>query len=513
MAVKVNPTNAPYLEEEDGQTEMPPLLPRQREAYRTLLAAEPESYTFLGFGGAAGGSKTFFNARVCIELCLGFPGTRILVARQTLVSLKTTTMEEFYRQLPPELIYKRNDSENWVKVRNHSWPPGIYSTVFFRGIEDYQQKGSEAYQAVIIDEASETKREAAEYLITRLRWRLPKMVQQRMAMQCRKIDDIFDLEGKPTGEWRPCGRICPDMVCPIHGSEFIGNGVRYFFIATSNPWPGWFSDWFFKRQGLNTDALPNARVHFIQSLPTDNPFNGPNYVEVLRASLSPDMVKRMVEGRFDVFAGLVYEGFNPDIHAWRGPIPDYVRVIGGLDFGQESSTAHFTTGIVGLVTATGRLIRVDEFKERGPNVYERQALWMQKMQEKWGKPIGKRIEWRGDRSQAVGIKYMKQAGGFFITMSKGGPDSVDAGIKHVAELLNVRQDKYPGSFYLPAGHELGGCPQWEQEMREYARDPDTMKVVKERDDLVDADRYMAELLTPIRGDPSQFTRNALPVMA
>lgn len=498
---------ASYAEHMDpGTTEMPPLLPRQRQAYKILLDAPPESYTLLGFGGAAGGSKTFFNARIAIELCLAFPGTRILVARQTLVALKTTTMEEFYRQLPPELIHKRNDSENWVKIRAAHWPKEVMSVVYFRGIEDYQQKGSEAYQAVIIDEASETSREAAEYLLTRLRWRLPKVVQGRMARQCRYIHD----DGK---EFRPCGRICLDLVCPEHGTEYIGNGVRYFFIATSNPWPGWFTDWFWKRE--KSDALmgiENARVHFVQSLPTDNPFNGPNYVDVLRATLSPDMVRRMVEGRFDVFAGLVYEGFDPSIHRYYGPIPEYTRVIGGLDFGQESSSAHYTAGVVMLVTASGRLILVDEFKQRGKDVYDRQAMWMQRMQEKWGGPIGKKIEWRGDRSQSVGIKWMRQNGGFFITLSKGGPDSVDAGIKAFASLLNVRADKYPGFFYLPDGHEMGGCPEWEKEMREYARDPDTQKIIKSNDDLVDAARYCIELTQGLSGDPARLFKNAIPEM-
>lgn len=488
-------------------TEMPPLLPRQRQAYKILLDAAPESYTLLGFGGAAGGSKTFFNARVCIELCLAYPGTRILMARQTLIALKTTTMEEFFRQLPPELIYKRNDSENWVKIRAGHWPKGLYSVVYFRGIEDYQQKGSEAYQAIIIDEASETKREAAEYLLTRLRWRLPKVVQQRMSMQCRYIGD----DGE---NFSPCGRLCVDKICPEHGTEYMGNGVRYFFIATSNPWPGWFTDWFFR--GAMSGALagvPNAKVHFVQSLPTDNPFNGPNYVDVLRATLSPDMVKRMVEGRFDVFAGLVYEGFNPDIHRHWGPIPEYSRVIGGLDFGQESSTAHFTAGVVILVTASGRLLLVDEFRQRGPDVYDRQAAWMQKMQEKWAAPIGKKIEWRGDRSQSVGIKWMRSQGGFNITISKGGPDSVDAGIKVFASLLNVRADKYPGFFYLPEGHQMGGCPEWEKEMREYARDPETNKVIKVNDHLCDATRYSIELIQGLTGDPAKLFKNALPAMS
>ena len=103
--------------------------------------------------------------------------------------------------------------------------------------------------------------------------------------------------------------------------------------------------------------------------------------------------------------------------------------------------------------------------------------------------------------------------GFSISKSnKSGLDRVDAGIKHVVTFLNKRGDNYPGWFHLAEGHELGRTEQLVQEIKEYRRDPATLKVVKEKDDLVDAWRYSFELLASPSGDPSKMYKNVLPTM-
>ena len=48
----------------------------------------------------------------------------------------------------------------------------------------------------------------------------------------------------------------------------------------------------------------------------------------------------MVEGQFDVFAGMVLEALNKDIHAFWGPIPQYKKVIGGIDLGLRHRDHH-----------------------------------------------------------------------------------------------------------------------------------------------------------------------------
>ena len=480
------------FEDEQGRYNMPELLPKQREAMQILKETEPESYTLLGYGGGMGGGKTFFNAFAAWQLCLAFPGNRLLVGRHELNKLETTTKEEFFRIVPRAHILKTNDSDNWVDIRFTTWPEGVKSRIYWRGLENWKALGSEAYGAIIIEEASEVSEDAAKMLLTRLRWRLPKAINRVLDRQCRTCA----LEGFPPS-------LSATNECGIHGKT-IGNGQRFYYIATFNPWPSWPTNWFYKGQMESVlNALPYAQAHFVQSLARDNPHNGPNYEALNRATMTPDMAARMLDGRFDVFVGLVYEAFNPDVHAWYGPVPQYRRVIGGLDFGGESSTSHFTTGIVGIETVTGQLIRVDEFKDRGPRIYEDQAMWMAKMEEKWAKPLHKRIQWRADKSQSLGIKHMNNV--FSVLKTEGKRDSVEDGVKKVAARLNVIPAiKQPGSYYLPEGHPQGGCPMWEQSMFTYRRDPETGKIIDKDDDLNDADRYLEEEFGQIRGTPPDF---------
>lgn len=510
--------------DETEYTGLGELLPKQLEAYRVVLEAEQGSYLLLGYGGAVGGGKSFLIGRMLNDMLLGYPGISILLCRQQLTTLKETTLKEFFRQLNPALISRKNENESWIEVRDPSWPKGIASRVKWLGIADVEKSGSAQYQAIFFDEASEAEGEAgkyaAGYLLGRLRFgHFPRHVEDILRQQCGHVDH---LKGEcspfcPKGacydhdSFRKCPNICPGGECPEHG-EIKGNGVKYLFFAASNPAPGFFTDWFWKKELNDVErALPGKMsVKFIHALPSDNPYNGENYVEVLRATLPPEQVKRLVEGRFDVFAGLVYEAFDPEVHAWHGPVPEYVDVYGGLDFGMEQHDAHWTAGLVAIKTRTGRLIRVDEFKERGVGVYKRQQDWMVQMDAKWARPIGKRIRWVGDRNDRVGVAMLKDT--FDIVPSVGGRDSEEAGIKVVATRLNKDAAGIPGSFYLPGGHEQGGCPKWAAEMREWVRDKDTLKPADAGEDLCDCDRYMHEQVGKAWGDPARFL-NQVPRVA
>lgn len=455
--------------------------------------------------------NSFLEARIAYEFAVAYPGTRILVGRKALTTLKTTTMSDFYRIVPPRMLMGQNDTENWAKIRNPAWPEGIYSQVFFRGLDDYLKSGSEAYQVIIVDEASELDHTAHNFLLTRLRWKLPKVVSDVKARQCRFNEERIEkaeIQGQVI-EYPvvvPCNRVIKSGDCPLHGGDYIGNGVKYFYICASNPWPGWFTDVFWKRSMDETleQLAPGNKVHFVHALPNDNPHLPKNYVAMLRGSMAttPDLAARLIEGRFDVFTGLVYEVFDPGLHAWTAhELPKYSRVIGGLDFGSENSTGHMSAGIVGIVTQTNRIIWVDEFYERGANIAERQQLWMAKMEKEWAHPIGKSIQWRADKSQMVGIQQMRKS--FRVAYSKGGPDSVEEGVKVFARYLNKDDAGIPGMFYLPH------LEHFRTEMQEYRRDPETLKIIKKGDDLMDASRYAIESLDNAFGDPNVLLKNRL----
>ena len=418
---------------------------RQRQLWKALESRAPESGTaIVGYGGAMGGGKTRALVELAIETAASFPGTRILIARLRYTDLRSTTMAEFYRCCPEELIIERRQSPpESVVLRSCDAGSGAPASVHFRHLTDWRGLGSEQYGAVFIDEAGEVPEAAALMLVTRLR--------------------------HPAQPFR-------------------------YFVAASNPWPGWFERWFVRRE-LPEELFDEAEVRlaFIPARIRDNPWLPPNYEQVQRLLLPEDWVERFVDGKFESFVGLVYPSFDRLRHRWDGALPPFARYVGGLDFGGLAEHHHFTAGIVAGLTDVDAvcgpdvLIRLDEFEERGPGVIERLERWMQSWQERVG---GGRISWRADRSQQAWISRMQKQ--VMIEPSDGRPHSVNVGIERVQRRLEWGAERAPRSYYRPT------MRRFPERMLEYrwqsASEGDGLipKPRKVDDDLLDADRYMHE---------------------
>lgn len=466
---------------------------RQRQIWELMRnAAKEGGVTLLGYGGAAGGGKTRMIVEMAIDLALNYPGNRILIGRKDFNDLSSTVMEAFFRHVPKELIDSVNNNQHWVKLRAGGWPKGITSVIRFRELKDWTGLGSEEYGAVLVDEAAEVSTDSVLMLLSRLRWKLPP-----------EID--------------------PD-----------GNKMAYFFIAASNPYPGWFKEWFVdKKLSSHIEGLGNLRIHFVPAKASDNPYLPPHYETFLRAIYPATWVKRLMDGDWDVYIGQVYPQFDPEIHEWKMRdssgkivIPGFTKLVGGIDFGHPSNTAHKTAAIVGGITKTNRLIRLAVFEDASHDVYEKLVNWMAEQERIWGpylfvdtserrmKVFGSsmegRIIWCADRTQIGWIQEMRKA--FVIMPSKGGRGSVKWGIGLVSNRLNVDETGKPGSYYLP------GMYQFVDAMRRYAwpepveGQPPPTTPIKVDDDLVDADRYMHELVDRFAGDP-QALANEIPRIA
>ena len=283
---------------------------RQRLLYDALFSAPcpPDDHDFgadrltlLGYGGAMGGGKTRAIAELAIDAALAFPGNNILVARHHLSDLSATAMKEFFQVCPPRLIQRRQQAPtNLVQLRLPTWPQGQHSTVNFRHLSDWHGLGSQQYGTVLIDEAGQVDEDAALMLLTRLR----------------------------------------------HPAQ-----TRRWFVAASNPWPGWFQRWFVRRE-LPEDALRAAHGHvaFVPAKIADNPHLPDNYAEINHALMPPSWRERFIEGRFDALMNRVYPDFDPERHCWHAPLPRFSYLIGGLDFGAQTETAHHTAAILAGLT-------------------------------------------------------------------------------------------------------------------------------------------------------------------
>ena len=438
---------------------------RQLAVYDALRRTPEGGMTLVGYGGAMGGGKTRAIVELAIDTALAFPGTNILVARQHYSNLQTTTMREFFDCVPTRLIVERQrSSPQWVAIRDAAWPSGVRSTIHFRHLTEWPGLGSEQYGAVFVDEAGEVAEEAAQMLLTRLR----------------------------------------------HPAQ-----PQRWFVAASNPWPGWFERWFARRE-LDEEAFAAAdgRIVYIPARIPDNPHLPSNYADQQRALQTGEWVSRFIEGRFDAFEGRVYQHFDTLRHRWDAPLPPFARYVGGLDFGGQSPRDHFTAGVVAGITGApparrrdiesvptsppakrgemsrsdrgalpaNTLIRLGEFEDRGPGVTERLEQW----QQSWRRKLGP-IQWCADRSQSAWIDHQRRLGNHVVP-STGGPDSVNWGISLVQQRLNGDP---PSSFYTPT---MARFPKRIQDYHWERNNGDqTPRPRKRNDDLVDADRYMHEL--------------------
>lgn len=454
---------------------------RQRHIWELVAScAKPGAVTLLGYGGAAGGGKTRMLVEMAIDLALNYPGNRILIGRKDFNDLSSTVMESFFRYVPRKLVAGVNNNQHWVKLRLASWPAGVVSTIRFRELKDWTGLGSEEYGAVLIDEAGEVGTDSVLMLLSRLRWTLPAEVQN-------------------------------------------ADRMSYFFIAASNPFPGWFKDWFVDgKLSDEVKRMPQVSVHFIPAKASDNPHLPPHYETFLRAVYPASWVKRLMDGDWDVYIGQVYPQFDPSIHEWRKTsadgqtlIPAFTRIIGGIDFGHPSMAAHKTAAIVAGITPGNRLIRLACFEEAGPDVYERLVRWMSEQERRWTQYIVRdreqrrfkvfaesedpRITWCADRSQIGWIQEMRHS--FVVVPSQGGRGSVKWGIGLVSNRLNVDESGNPGSYYMPWMQNFADA------MRRYMwpeineGEPAPSTPLKVNDDLVDADRYMHEVAEKYMGDP------------
>ncbi len=382
--------------------------------------------------------------RAALHLSLAYPGNRGLIGRNEYVKLETTTLEEFDNVIPKQLISKvYNSPPVYRDIRLPEWPEGLASRVYFRGLENSDSFGSEQYGWVAADEASEVPVESRNMLLTRLRHPLPKKVKDIFRDMCWKCG------GRTRQEW--CPRGCEDEINGIRVST-IGNDIRRVFLAASNPYPGWFEDTFLL--GEKDEVLEQRSdigIHFVQSFIRDNAENLPPGYEAQQRALhanNPSFVDRMIDGKFGSIEGQVFGNFSPKLHEWRldhhGELPKYTRVIGGLDFGGEQATSHPSAGLVGVITETNRIIWVDEFRERGADIQERQMEWVAEMEKAWAKPIKKRIEWTADRTQMLGVKFMSKV--FRVSPSASEKDAKDANIRTLARLLEPDGTGRPGMY-------------------------------------------------------------------
>jgi hypothetical protein len=224
-------------------------LPKQIECLNALGLDSPAEVVL--FGGAAGGAKSFTGCAWQIQRRLKYPGTRGLIGRSKLDTLKKTTLKTFFEVaqlfgLRANEHYQFNAQSNVITFYNGS--EIILKDLFaYPSDPSFDSLGSLEISDAFIDECSQVSKKAVDIVRSRIRYKLTQ----------------YNLSPKT--------------------------------LLTCNPSKGWlyneiYAPW-------RAQNLPEF-ICFIPSRVTDNPHLPATYAETL-ARLPEIDRKRLLEGDWD----------------------------------------------------------------------------------------------------------------------------------------------------------------------------------------------------------------------
>jgi len=201
------------------------------------------------YGGAAGGGKSALGVLWLIEQCQAYPGTRWLMGRSKLKTLKETTLNTFF-ELTSNL--KLSNSYNYNSQTGViTWTNG--SEILLKDLYSYpadpnfDSLGSLEITGAFIDECNQISFKAWQIVTSRIRYKLNE----------------YNLTPK--------------------------------ILGTCNPAKNWTYSKFYIPTAAGTI---NETRKFIQSLPTDNPNLPPSYLDSLLA-LDENSKQRLYYGNWE----------------------------------------------------------------------------------------------------------------------------------------------------------------------------------------------------------------------
>jgi len=221
---------------------------KQEEAFDIL---NDDTTTELFYGGAAGGGKSYLGCCWIIINCIRYPGSRWLMGRAVLKSLKESTLLSFFMickdwGLRKGEHYKYNSIESVIRFDNGSevFLKDLYS---YPSDPEFDSLGSTEFSGAFIDEASQVTEKAKNIVMSRIRYKLEEF------------------------------KIIPKL------------------FVSSNPSKNWLYYDFYKLWKEKT--LPPYRK-FVVALVQDNPFISHHYIENLK-KLDKVSKERLLYGNFE----------------------------------------------------------------------------------------------------------------------------------------------------------------------------------------------------------------------
>ena len=369
------------------------------------LEAHQSRSRYVLYGGALGGGKTRWLVETAKAKMLRYPGIPCVIGRYDLLDLKRTTIPEWEKSVDsqlwdPKYGGQHNKSENWYRFANGS-------TLYLTAMKDWESWMSAEIGWFGFEECFEIPEEVVMNLDTRLRW--------------------------TTGQG-----VCKLPECEGEREHF--EHPLYQMSFATNPTPLWPKARFYDpwKQGNE-----RKNHHFVRALPSDNPYLPPTYVQDLIDAGNTELwVRRMLQGDWTAFEGMTFSMWDRTTHVWRGPLPEFDAVFGGIDFGATTTYAHRTTAVlIGRIKAMPwKFIAFYCYSVKGPSNEAFEAE-LQKMQKLWNVR-----HWVADTSQNRYIAALVKDGGLpIINSSKKGGSRAD-GVNLLAREFTPRGANGPNLY-------------------------------------------------------------------
>jgi phage terminase large subunit len=243
-----------------------------------------DEHRFAGYGGGFGNGKTLAGAIKAYNHCMQ-KDAFFLIGRRHATDLSDSTQRDFLNLFGQ--MGKFSPKNGSFKFYKDGQP---LSEVIFRHLDDLQSLTNMNLSGFWIDQAEEVSEDVFDFLVGRIRR-------------------------------------------PVHKREG--------FITYNPNGHDWIYRRFVKKIGKDGKDLPNASDFFVTNASTlENRQNLPeDYVKGLMA-MPKEWVKRFVEGSHDVFAGQIYDEFNPSIHVINPfQVPNTWERFRAIDHGQNNPTS------------------------------------------------------------------------------------------------------------------------------------------------------------------------------
>jgi hypothetical protein len=176
---------------------------KQSKALRLL---QDNKTTELLYGGAAGGGKSILGSYWLLKMALKYPGTRWLMGRSELKTLKETTLQSFFevcrlQGLKADVHYKYNQQTGQIGLPNGSVIM-LKDLYCYPSDPNFDSLGSLEITGAFIDECNQIVEKAKNVVKSRIRFRLDEFgFLPKMLMTCNPAKNwVYSQFYKPDRE-------------------------------------------------------------------------------------------------------------------------------------------------------------------------------------------------------------------------------------------------------------------------------------------------------------------------